>query len=183
MFQNKYEQSQSNQTSSLDIDNTNKTQIPKTLNIVEQSVGKNSYSGTSTSSYYKQKNSYNNLVNKIKLNYRLYHPKQRIQTIILHSNLDKSVNISDSSLIDYYLKNNDTSGNINDNLNTGKVVFNNKVKKGEIEKKPDNRSSKAAISNDTLENIFLLKSLIQQNDSTTEEYINNKKSYLYFLKD
>ena len=124
MFQNKYEQSQSNQTSSLDIDNTNKTQIPKTLNIVEQSVGKNSYSGTSTSSYYKQKNSYNNLVNKIKLNYRLYHPKQRIQTIILHSNLDKSVNISDSSLIDYYLKNNDTSGNINDNLNTGFALDN-----------------------------------------------------------
>ena len=36
MFQNKYEQSQSNQTSSLDIDNMNKTHIPKTLNIVEQ---------------------------------------------------------------------------------------------------------------------------------------------------
>ena len=124
MFQNKYEQSQSNQTSSLDIDNTNKTHIPKTLNIVEQSVGKTSYCGTSISPNYKNNKSYSNLINKIKLNYQLYHPKQRIQTIILHSNLDKSVNISDSSLIDYYLKNNDISGNNNDNLNTGFVLDN-----------------------------------------------------------
>ena len=99
---------------------------------------------------------------------------------------NNKININENTnfLMDYPKKENEKDNKIkNDNLNTGKVVFNNKVKKGEIEKKPDNRSSKAAISNDTLENIFLLKSLIQQNDSTTEEYINNKKSYLYFLKD
>ena len=76
------------------------------------------------SSNYKNNKSYSNLINKIKLNYQLYHPKQRIQTIILHSNLDKSVNISDSSLVDYYSKNNDISGNNNDNFNTGFILDN-----------------------------------------------------------
>ena len=108
MLQNQDEESQSNHTNSLDMDKTNKTDIPKNINIIEQSKGKNSY---------------NNLVNKIKLNYNLFHPKQRIQTIILHSNLDKSVNISDSSINDY-LKYNDLSGINNDNLNTGFVIDN-----------------------------------------------------------
>ena len=123
MLQNQDEESQSNHTNSLDMDKTNKTDIPKNINIIEQSIGKNSYTGTNMNSHYKQKNSYNNLVNKIKLNYNLFHPKQRIQTIILHSNLDKSVNISDSSINDY-LKYNDLSGINNDNLNTGFVLDN-----------------------------------------------------------
>ena len=123
MLQNQDEESQSNHTNSLDMDKTNKTDIPKNINIIEQTIGKNSYTGTNMNSHYKQKNSYNNLVNKIKLNYNLFHPKQRIQTIILHSNLDKSVNISDSSINDY-LKYNDLSGINNDNLNTGFVLDN-----------------------------------------------------------
>jgi hypothetical protein len=100
-------------------------QIPKTLNTHEQNNEKNSISGTSISSHQNRKNkdSYYNLINKIKLNYNLSHPKQRIQTIILHSNLDKSMNISDSSMNEN-LKNKDLSGNKKDNLNMGFTLDN-----------------------------------------------------------
>ena len=48
----------------------------------------------------KSKNSYNNFISKIKLNYNLLHPQKRKQTIIIHSNLDKSISINDSLLYD-----------------------------------------------------------------------------------
>ena len=125
MLQNHVEESQSIRTNFLDMDNPNQMQIPKGLNTHEQNIDKNSTSGTSISSHRNKKNrdSYINLINKIKLNYNLSHPKQRIQTIILHSNLDKSMNISDSSMNEN-LKNKDLSGNKKDNLNMGFTLDN-----------------------------------------------------------
>ena len=93
--------------------------------------------------------------------------------------------IEDINFISDYQKKENVKENKqeNDNLNTGKVVFNNKVKKGILDKKQDNGNNRASISNETLENIFLLKSLNQQTDSTTEEYLNKNKYYLYYIKD
>ena len=125
MFHNQQvEENLSNQTNSLDMDSINKTYPIKTLNINEQNREKNSYTGTSMSSAnrIKENESYNNFISKIKLNYNLMHPRQRIQTIILHSNLDKSINMSDTSMND--LKYNDLSGNMNNNLNTGFILDN-----------------------------------------------------------
>ena len=48
----------------------------------------------------KSQNVYNNFISKIKLNYNLLHPQKRKQTIIIHSNLDKSISINDSLLYD-----------------------------------------------------------------------------------
>ena len=120
MFQNyQVEENLSNQTNSLDMDSINKTYNPKALNNNEKNKEKSSCTGTSISSAnrIKDNESYNNFISKIKLNYNLMHPRQRIQTIILHSNLDKSINMSDSSF-------NDLSGNVNNNLNTGFILDN-----------------------------------------------------------
>lgn len=109
---------------SLDIDPTIKIHRPKTVNTNEQSSENRSFNRTSISSKNKSKenDSYNNFISRIKLNYNLLHPRQRIQTIILHSNLDKSMNMSDASIND--LKNNDLSSNNDDNLNTGFILDN-----------------------------------------------------------
>ena len=171
MFQNKNEQSQLNETNSLDMDNKNKTHIPKTLNTAKQSLEKNSYNGTSISSNYKNKKRYSNLVNKIKLNYHLYHPKQRIQTIILHSNLDKSVNMSDSSLIDFYLKNDDISGNINDNINTGFALDNS----GNYSTNNNNRNTLNVFNRTQLEQ--LIKGHEEERNNQSAENKKNLKNY------
>ena len=57
--------------------NPNQMQIPKALNTNEQNIDKNSNNGTSISSHQNRKNraSYVNLINKIKFNYNLSHPK------------------------------------------------------------------------------------------------------------
>ena len=109
---------------SLERDTNYKFYGPKTVNEDKQSLGKFSFSGTSISSNKKtrENDSYNNFISIIKLNYNLLHPKQRIQTIILHSNIDKSINMSESSIID--IQSNDISGNANDNLNTGFILDN-----------------------------------------------------------
>ena len=109
---------------SLERDTNYKFYGPKTVNEDKQSLGKFSFSGTSISSNKKtrENDSYNNFISRIKLNYNLLHPKQRIQTIILHSNIDKSINMSESSIID--IQSNDISGNANDNLNTGFILDN-----------------------------------------------------------
>jgi len=113
-----------NSNNSLDIDPTIKIHRPKTVNTNEQSSENRSFNRTSISSKNKSKenDSYNNFISRIKLNYNLLHPRQRIQTIILHSNLDKSMNMSDASIND--LKNNDLSSNNDDNLNTGFILDN-----------------------------------------------------------
>ena len=113
-----------NSNNSLDIDPTIKIHRPKTVNTNEQSSENRSFNRTSISSKNKSKenDSYNNFISRIKLNYNLLHPRQRIQTIILHSNLDKSMNMSDASIHD--LKNNDLSSNNDDNLNTGFILDN-----------------------------------------------------------
>ena len=113
-----------NTNNSLDINPYIKYHRPKTMNTNEQSSEKKSFNGTSISSNTKTKenDSYNNFISRIKLNYNLQHPRQRIQTIILHSNLDKSMNMSDASIND--LKNNDLSSNNDDNLNTGFILDN-----------------------------------------------------------
>ena len=109
---------------SLERDTNYKFYGPKTVNEDKQSLGKFSFSGTSISSNKKtrENDSYNNFISRIKLNYNLLHPKQRIQTIILHSNIDKSINMSESSIND--IQSNDISGNVNDNLNTGFILDN-----------------------------------------------------------
>ena len=113
-----------NSNNSLDIDPTIKIHRPKTVNTNEQSSENRSFNRTSISSKNKSKenDSYNNFISRIKLNYNLLHPRQRIQTIILHSNLDKSMNMSDASIND--LKNNELSSNNDDNLNTGFILDN-----------------------------------------------------------
>jgi len=113
-----------NTNNSLDINPYIKYHRPKTMNTNEQSSEKKSFNGTSISSNTKTKenDSYNNFISRIKLNYNLQHPRQRIQTIILHSNLDKSLNMSNTSIQD--LKSNDISSNNDDNLNTGFILDN-----------------------------------------------------------
>ena len=113
-----------NTDNSLDIYQTNQVHRPKTVNTTEQNMDKYSFSGKSINSNIKTKEneSYKNFISRIKLNYNLLHPKQRKQIIILHSNLDKSMNMSDVSAND--IKNNDISDNINDNLNTGFISDN-----------------------------------------------------------
>ena len=113
-----------NTNNSLDINPYIKYHRPKTMNTNEQSSEKKSFNGTSISSNTKTKenDSYNNFISRIKLNYNLQHPRQRIQTIILHSNLDKSLNMSNTSIQD--LKSNDISNNDDDNLNTGFILDN-----------------------------------------------------------
>ena len=107
-----------NTNDSLDIETTNNFHRPKTVHANEHSIEKYSFSGTSISSNNKTKenDSYKNFISRIKLNYNLMHPKQRIQKIILHSNLDKSMNMSDTSVND--IKNDDINDNKYDNLNT-----------------------------------------------------------------
>ena len=158
-----------NSNNSLDIDPTIKILRPKTVNTNEQSSEKRSFNRTSISSKNKSKenDSYNNFISRIKLNYNLLHPRQRIQTIILHSNLDKSMNMSDASIND--LKNNDLSSNNDDNLNTGFIldnsgsyinnqnrrrkinhlnsVYNERLQKGEEEKNNQSAETKKNKSN------------------------------------
>ena len=116
----------SNQNNYLDIDRTNDIHRPKTVNTNEQSGEKFSFSGTSNGSNNKNKenDSYNNFISRIKLNYNLLHPKQRIQTIILHSSSvsDKSMYMNDTSIND--INYNELSDNMNDNLNTGFILDN-----------------------------------------------------------
>ena len=116
----------SNQNNYLDIDRTNDIYRPKTVNTNEQSGEKFSFSGTSNGSNNKNKenDSYNNFISRIKLNYNLLHPKQRIQTIILHSSSvsDKSMYMNDTSIND--INYNELSDNMNDNLNTGFILDN-----------------------------------------------------------
>lgn len=158
-----------NSNNSLDIDPTIKILRPKTVNTNEQSSEKRSFNRTSISSKNKsnENDSYNNFISRIKLNYNLLHPRQRIQTIILHSNLDKSMNMSDASIND--LKNNDLSSNNDDNLNTGFIldnsgsyinnqnrrrkinhlnsVYNERLQKGEEEKNNQSAETKKNNSN------------------------------------
>ena len=116
----------SNQNNYLDIDRTNDIHRPKTLNTNDQSGEKVSFSGISIGSNNKNKenDSYNNFISRIKLNYNLLHPKQRIQTIILHSSSvsDKSMYMNDTSIND--INYNELSDNMNDNLNTGFILDN-----------------------------------------------------------
>ena len=126
MFQNYQDEKRlSNQANSPDMDNSTNKYMSGTINWNEQNQEKNSYSGTSISSNnrLKENTSYSNFISKIKLNYNLMHPRKRVQTIILHSNLNKSVNISDTSAND--MKYNDINDNThNDNLNTGFILDN-----------------------------------------------------------
>ena len=116
----------SNQNNCLDIDRTNDIHRPKTVNTNDQSGEKVSFSGISIGSNNKNKenDSYNNFISRIKLNYNLLHPKQRIQTIILHSSSvsDKSMYMNDTSIND--INYNELSDNMNDNLNTGFILDN-----------------------------------------------------------
>ena len=116
----------SNQNNYLDIDRTNDIHRPKTINTNDQSGEKVSFSGISIGSNNKNKenDSYNNFISRIKLNYNLLHPKQRIQTIILHSSSvsDKSMYMNDTSIND--INYNELSDNMNDNLNTGFILDN-----------------------------------------------------------
>ena len=116
----------SNQNNYLDIDRTNDIHRPKIVNTNDQSREKVSFSGISIGSNNKNKenDSYNNFISRIKLNYNLLHPKQRIQTIILHSSSvsDKSMYMNDTSIND--INYNELSDNMNDNLNTGFILDN-----------------------------------------------------------
>ena len=116
----------SNQNNYLDIDRTNDIHRPKTVNTNDQNGEKVSFSGISIGSNNKNKenDSYNNFISRIKLNYNLLHPKQRIQTIILHSSSvsDKSMYMNDTSIND--INYNELSNNMNDNLNTGFILDN-----------------------------------------------------------
>ena len=98
-----------NTNNSLESDINNNFYGPKTVKENIRSKENYSFSGTSISSNKKtnQNDSYNNFISRIKLNYNLLHPKQRIQTIILHSNIDKSINMSENSFSD--IKNIDSS--------------------------------------------------------------------------
>ena len=121
---NQKPESLNNTNNSLESDINNNFYGPKTVKENIRSKENYSFSGTSISSNKKtnQNDSYNNFISRIKLNYNLLHPKQRIQTIILHSNIDKSINMSENSFSD--IKNIDSSGNKNDNLNTGFIMDN-----------------------------------------------------------
>ena len=163
-----------NSNNSLDIDSTIKIHRPKTVKTNEQSSENRSFNRTSISSKNKSKenDSYNNFISRIKLNYNLLHPRQRIQTIILHSNLDKSMNMSDASIND--LKNNELSSNNDDNLNTGfildnsgsdfnnpnrrrtinhlNIVYDERLEKGEEEKNNQSAETKKNKSNSNFNN-------------------------------
>ena len=88
-----------------------------------------SYSGTSISSNNnnnmknQEYETYKRFISNIELDYNLSHPKKRVQTIILHSNLDKSISMNDYSQNDIDLSQ-DFSGNTNDKLNLGFIMDN-----------------------------------------------------------
>ena len=175
---------------------------PKTVKENIRSKENYSFSGTSISSNKKtnQNDSYNNLISRIKLNYNLLHPKQRIQTIILHSNIDKSINMSENSFSD--IKNIDSSGNNNDNLNTGFIMDNseenvnkvnrrrtinelNRVYEERLEKGKEEKNNQSAeikkdkINNKFVNNIFDINNNTKVNlgDIFNKNYDNNKNSH------
>ena len=111
---------------------SNNSKIPSSQNIMNLYMNKqnndivnhNEARISSSSNLKKEGNeTYKKFISDIKLNYNLLHPKQRIQTIILHSNLDKSFSVNDNSKneIDY---NNDLNENNNDKLNVGFIMDN-----------------------------------------------------------
>ena len=175
---------------------------PKTVKENIRSKENYSFSGTSISSNKKtnQNDSYNNFISRIKLNYNLLHPKQRIQTIILHSNIDKSINMSENSFSD--VKNIDSSGNKNDNLNTGFIMDNseenvnkvnrrrtinelNRVYEERLEKGKEEKNNQSAeikkdkINNNFANNIFDINNNTKVNlgDIFNKNYDNNKNSH------
>ena len=175
---------------------------PKTVKENIRSKENYSFSGTSISSNKKtnQNDSYNNFISRIKLNYNLLHPKQRIQTIILHSNIDKSINMSENSFSD--IKNIDSSGNKNDNLNTGFIMDNseenvnkvnrrrtinelNRVYEERLEKGKEEKNNQSAeikkdkINNNFANNIFDINNNTKVNlgDIFNKNYDNNKNSH------
>lgn len=175
---------------------------PKTVKENMRSKENYSFSGTSISSNKKtnQNDSYNNFISRIKLNYNLLHPKQRIQTIILHSNIDKSINMSENSFSD--IKNIDSSGNNNDNLNTGFIMDNseenvnkvnrrrtinelNRVYEERLEKGKEEKNNQSAeikkdkINNNFANNIFDINNNTKVNlgDIFNNNNDNNKNSH------
>ena len=101
---------------------------------------------------------------------------------------NNKININDDNknrTFDHIKKENEKENKLkNDYLDTGKVIFNNNFKKGVSEKKHDTGNLKAIISDDILENIFLLKDPSQQqSDSSTGEQKITKQFYLYYIKD
>ena len=193
---------QNNTNNSLESDINNNFYGPKTVKENIRSKENYSFSGTSISSNKKtnQNDSYNNFISRIKLNYNLLHPKQRIQTIILHSNIDKSINMSENSFSD--IKNIDSSGNKNDNLNTGFIMDNseenvnkvnrrrtinelNRVYEERLEKGKEEKNNQSAeikkdkINNKFVNNIFDINNNTKVNlgDIFNKNYDNNKNSH------
>ena len=191
-----------NTNNSLESDINNNFYGPKTVKENIRSKENYSFSGTSISSNKKtnQNDSYNNFISRIKLNYNLLHPKQRIQTIILHSNIDKSINMSENSFSD--IKNIDSSGNKNDNLNTGFIMDNsqendnkvnrrrtinelNRVYEERLEKGKEEKNNQSAeikkdkINNNFANNIFDINNNTKVNlgDIFNKNYDNNKNSH------
>ena len=191
-----------NTNNSLESDINNNFYGPKTVKENIRSKENYSFSGTSISSNKKtnQNDSYNNFISRIKLNYNLLHPKQRIQTIILHSNIDKSINMSENSFSD--VKNIDSSGNKNDNLNTGFIMDNseenvnkvnrrrtinelNRVYEERLEKGKEEKNNQSAeikkdkINNNFANNIFDINNNTKVNlgDIFNKNYDNNKNSH------
>ena len=191
-----------NTNNSLESDINNNFYGPKTVKENIRSKENYSFSGTSISSNKKtnQNDSYNNFISRIKLNYNLLHPKQRIQTIILHSNIDKSINMSENSFSD--VKNIDSSGNKNDNLNTGFIMDNseenvnkvnrrrtinelNRVYEERLEKGKEEKNNQSAeikkdkINNKFVNNIFDINNNTKVNlgDIFNKNYDNNKNSH------
>ena len=191
-----------NTNNSLESDINNNFYGPKTVKENIRSKENYSFSGTSISSNKKtnQNDSYNNFISRIKLNYNLLHPKQRIQTIILHSNIDKSINMSENSFSD--IKNIDSSGNKNDNLNTGFIMDNseenvnkvnrrrtinelNRVYEERLEKGKEEKNNQSAeikkgkINNKFVNNIFDINNNTKVNlgDIFNKNYDNNKNSH------
>ena len=191
-----------NTNNSLKSDINNNFYGPKTVKENIRSKENYSFSGTSISSNKKtnQNDSYNNFISRIKLNYNLLHPKQRIQTIILHSNIDKSINMSENSFSD--IKNIDSSGNKNDNLNTGFIMDNseenvnkvnrrrtinelNRVYEERLEKGKEEKNNQSAeikkdkINNNFANNIFDINNNTKVNlgDIFNKNYDNNKNSH------
>ena len=191
-----------NTNNSLESDINNNFYGPKTVKENIRSKENYSFSGTSISSNKKtnQNDSYNNFISRIKLNYNLLHPKQRIQTIILHSNIDKSINMSENSFSD--IKNIDSSGNKNDNLNTGFIMDNseenvnkvnrrrtinelNRVYEERLEKGKEEKNNQSAeikkdkINNNFASDIFDINNNTKVNlgDIFNKNYDNNKNSH------
>ena len=191
-----------NTNNSLESDINNNFYGPKTVKENIRSKENYSFSGTSISSNKKtnQNDSYNNFISRIKLNYNLLHPKQRIQTIILHSNIDKSINMSENTFSD--IKNIDSSGNKNDNLNTGFIMDNseenvnkvnrrrtinelNRVYEERLEKGKEEKNNQSAeikkdkINNKFVNNIFDINNNTKVNlgDIFNKNYDNNKNSH------